>query len=185
MALISAVCVVSQLRADPGTDGVTAIDKRSMPGATKVGPFGLRGDVQVSRKHHGGLDKALYLYSQSDADFWSAELDRELKPGWFGENLRVEGLDVNAARVGERWRIGVGANAVDIEMTTARIPCQIFARWVGAPHERGWVKRFAEARRPGAYARVVRTGAITAGDEISVLHVPVGAPTIAESFRGL
>lgn len=181
---VSAVCVVRQLTPDlGGTGGVTAIDKRATSDPVTVGELGLRGDVQVDRKHHGGHDKAVYLYSQSDADFWRVELGRELHPGWFGENLRIEGLDVNAARVGERWRIGDGDDAIEIEFTMPRTPCQTFARWVGGKDARGWVKRFADARRLGAYARVVRTGVVRAGDPITVVSVPDVAPTIAGSFR--
>ena len=182
--VVSAVCVVHQLIPDPGgADGVTAIDKRATSEPVKVGPYGLRGDVQVSRKHHGGLEKAVYLYGQVDADFWEAQLGRELHPGWFGENLRVDGLDVNAARVGERWRIGEGADAVEVELTMPRTPCQTFARWVGGEDARGWVKRFADSRRLGAYARVVRTGVVRAGDPLTVLSVPDSGPTIADAFR--
>lgn len=184
MASISAVCMVRELRADkPGTRTVTAIDKRAVEGAVRVDDFGLVGDVQVDRKHHGGHDKALYLYSQSDADFWAEALGRELHPGWFGENLRVDGLDVNAARIGERWRIGAGADAIELEFTMPRTPCQTFARWVGGDAATGWVKRFADSRRLGAYARVVRRGSVRAGDPITVLAVPDVAPTIAGAFR--
>ncbi len=140
MPTISAVCLVHDLRADkPGTRTVTAIDKRAVDGAVRVDDFGLIGDVQVDRKHHGGHDKALYLYSQSDADYWETELERPLHPGWFGENLRVAGFDVNAARVGERWRIGDDVDAVEIEFTMPRTPCTTFARWVGGADARGWV----------------------------------------------
>jgi MOSC domain-containing protein YiiM len=184
MPTVTAVCVVHQLIPDVGGPvGVTAIDKRATDEPVKVGAFGLRGDVQVDRKDHGGHDKAVYLYSQSDADYWAEELGRELPAGWFGENLRVEGLDVNAARVGERWRIGEGADAVELELTMPRTPCQTFARWVGGEDARGWVKRFADSRRLGAYARVVRKGTVRAGDPITVLSVPDVAPTIAGAFR--
>lgn len=181
---VSAVCVVRQLIPDAGgTAGVTAIDKRATSEPVKVSEFGLRGDVQVDRKHHGGPDKALYLYSESDAQFWHEQLGCELHPGWFGENLRVEGLDVNAARVGERWRIGDGAEAIEIELTMPRTPCMTFARWVGGADAHGWVKRFADSRRLGAYARVIRSGVVRAGDPITVVSVPDGAPTIAGIFR--
>ena len=182
--VVSAVCVVHQLIPDVGgADGVTAIDKRATDEPVKVRAFGLRGDVQVDRKHHGGLDKAVYLYSQSDVEYWESELGRELHPGWFGENLRVDGVDVNAARVGERWRIGEGADAVELEFTMPRTPCMTFARWVGGEDARGWVKRFADSRRLGAYTRVVRKGVVRAGDPITVLSVPDVAPTIAGAFR--
>ncbi|TXN30656.1 MOSC domain-containing protein [Lacisediminihabitans profunda] len=174
-----AACVVHALLADAGSVGVTAIDKRPVGGPVRVRTLGLYGDVQASRKHHGGADKALYAYAQDDADFWAEELGRPLPAGWFGENLRVEGIDVSAARIGERWRIG---STVVVEVTMPRSPCATFARWVGGPDEPGWVKRFAAERRLGAYLRVVTPGVIEAGDAIEVLAGPAGAPTITEVF---
>ncbi len=181
MARLVAVCTVHQLRPDAGTIGVTAIDKRAVDGAVKIGPYGVYADVQADRKHHGGLDKALYAYAEEDAAFWASELGRDLPPGWFGENLRVEGIDVNAALVGERWQIGT---RVVVEVTMPRTPCQTFARWVGGDDERGWVKRFSEARRLGPYLRVVEKGRVQAGDEITVIHRPDGAPSILDIYRG-
>jgi MOSC domain-containing protein YiiM len=175
-----AACVVSALCPDAGTVGTTAIDKRPATGSIKVGRLGLYADVQADRKNHGGDDKALYAYAQEDADFWSADLGRELPPGWFGENLRISGLDVSNARVGERWRIG---STVEVEVTMPRSPCATFARWVGGADERGWVKRFGIEGRLGAYLRVIRTGPISAGDDIELLTSPSDAPTILEVFR--
>ena len=181
MSRLVAVCAVHQLLPDSGTIGITAIDKRAVDGPVKVGPYGAYADVQADRKHHGGLEKALYAYSQEDADYWASELGRELPPGWFGENLRVEGIDVNAALVGEQWRIGA---SVIVEVTMPRTPCQTFARRVGADAERGWVKRFSDARRLGPYLRVVKNGKVQAGDEIVVLHRPEGAPSILDIYTG-
>ena len=84
-----AVCTVHALLPTEDATGVTAIDKRPVEGPVKVHPLGLTGDIQASRKHHGGPTKAVYAYSQQDADFWSGRLDREVAPGLFGENLRV------------------------------------------------------------------------------------------------
>jgi len=180
MPSLVAVCAVHALRPDAGSIGVTAIDKRAVAGPVKVGSLGLRGDVQASRKHHGGPDKALYAYAQDDADFWAAELGRDLAPGWFGENLRVVGLDVNGARIGEVWRIG---DRVEVEVTMPRTPCATFARWVGGSAARGWVKRFSDEGRVGAYLRVRRAGEVQAGDAIEVLSSPSTAPTVRELYR--
>lgn len=160
--------------------GVTAIDKRALEGAVRIGPFGVRADVQASRKHHGGHDKALYAYGHEDAAFWEGELGRDLAPGWFGENLRVEGLDVTGARIGEVWRIG---DTVEVEVTLPRTPCATFARWVGGSAARGWVKRFSDEGRLGAYLRVRRSGEVRAGDAIEVLSSPADAPTVLELYR--
>ncbi len=60
---------------------------------------------------------------------------------------------------GERWCIG----SVLLELTEPRHPCWKLAAKVGDPR---FVKRFAEAGRPGVYMRVRRVGEITAGDEV-------------------
>lgn len=179
MATLLAVCAVHALLPDAGTFGVTAIDKRPVEGAVKIGPYGVYADVQADRKHHGGLDKALYAYAQEDARYWESELARDMPPGFFGENLRTEGIDVNVARVGEVWRIG---DTVRVEVTLPRTPCQTFARRMGAD-ERGWVRRFSDARRLGPYLRVRKSGRVRAGDEIVVESVPEGAPTILDIYR--
>jgi len=178
---ILAVCVVHTLRQDAGPVGVTAIDKRAVDGPVRVGQYGLRADVQADRKHHGGEDKAVYAYGQDDAEHWERELGRDLPPGWFGENLRVAGLDPNAARIGERWRVG---DDVVLEVTAPRVPCATFARWVGGDDERGWVRRFHEAGRVGAYLRVVRRGSVAAGDPVVVELTAPQAPTVRDVLRG-
>lgn len=161
---IEAVCVVDQLiRDDAGKVGVTAINKRSTPDPVMVRRFGLHGDVQADRKNHGGEDKAVYIYAAEDTDWWSQQLDREIPPGLFGENLRVSGLDVDGAYPGERWRIG---QRLVIEATRPRIPCATFGRWM---EEDGWVKRFLDGGRPGTYFRVITPGEIQAGDVVEVM----------------
>ena len=179
MPRLLAVCVVHQLLPDAGTIGVTAIDKRPVEGSVRIGPYGVCADVQADRKHHGGFDKALYAYAQEDAEHWAAQLGRDLSPGWFGENLRTQGIDVNASAVGERWRIG---EHVVVEVTMPRTPCQTFARWVGGAEERGWVKRFSSERRLGPYLRVVSGGRVRAGDEITVIERPEGAPGLLDRY---
>ena len=183
MATLLAACVVNRLHDDAGTVGTTAIDKLPVEGPVKVGKLGLFADVQADRKHHGGDDKAIYAYAVEDADWWEEQLGREVPPGLFGENLRVEGLDVSNARVGEQWRIGAGEDAVVLEVTWPRTPCMTFARWMGE-ESNGWVRRFSDARRLGSYLRVVKTGKVRAGDPIELIPAPEGAPTILDIYTG-
>ena len=175
-ATLLAVCRVHQLLPDEGSVGVTAIDKRPVDGPVKVHKLGLHGDIQASRIHHGGEDQALYAYSQADANYWVGELQRELPPGTFGENLRVAGIETTGAVIGERWRIGLD---VEVEVTSPRVPCATFQRRMD---ESQWVKRFTEAGRVGAYLRVIRTGSIQAGDHIHRLFVPKHGVTIGQWF---
>jgi MOSC domain-containing protein YiiM len=131
----------------------------------------------VSKKHHGGEGQAVYAYAQEDADWWSAELDRELPPGRFGENLRISGVDHTGALLGERWRIGTAL----FEVTAPRIPCANFASfWSDVPH---LVKRFAAKGATGAYLRVLRTGDVGPGDPVEVVSRPDHGITTERAFR--
>jgi MOSC domain-containing protein YiiM len=176
-ASLLAVCRVHQLLPDASSVGVTAIDKRPVEGPVKVHRLGLQGDIQANRVHHGGPDQAVYAYSQADADYWAAQLQQDLPPGSFGENLRVAGIDATAAVIGERWKIGLD---VELEVTSPRTPCATFQRRLG---ERQWVKRFTEEGRVGAYLRVIKTGSIQAGDHIHRTYVPTHGITVGQWFR--
>lgn len=175
-ASVLAVCRVNQLLPDPGSVGVTAIDKRPVEGPVKVRKLGLHGDLQANRVHHGGEDQAIYAYSQADADYWASQLNRDLPPGIFGENLRVSGIDATGAVIGERWKIGLD---VELVVTSPRTPCATFQRRLGEPQ---WVKRFTQEGRVGAYLRVVQTGTIRAGDHIHRTFVPRHGVTIGRWF---
>ena len=138
---------------------------------------GLVGDFIGDGKHHGGNDQAVYAFQREDLDEWERRLDRELPNGFFGENLTTLGLDVNDARIGERWRIG---EEVVLQVTAPRIPCSTFRGWMG---EKGWAKTFTAAGRPGAYLRVIAAGIIKAGDPIEIIDRPDHRVSITMMFK--
>ena len=175
---IEAVCVSgSDLLPLPGRrPGRSGIDKRPVAGRVAVHPLGLDGDVQVNRKYHGGEGQAVYAYAQEDADWWAAELDRELPAGRFGENLRTSGVDLTGAVLGERWRVGTAL----FEVTACRIPCANFERFWGVPR---LVKRFTAHGATGAYLRVLETGDVGAGDVVAVVSRPDHGVTVGLLFR--
>jgi MOSC domain-containing protein YiiM len=175
---VTAVCVSGPrpIRLPRVGDSQSAIDKRPVAGRVAVHRLGLDGDVQVNKKFHGGEGQALYAYAQEDADWWAAELDQDLPPGRFGENLRTTGLDLTGAVLGERWRIG----PVLAEVTAPRTPCaKLRAHW-GVPRI---LKRFTERGASGAYLRVLEVGDIGAGDPVEVLERPDHGITIGLAFR--
>ncbi|WP_258802965.1 MOSC domain-containing protein [Pseudarthrobacter sp. NS4] len=176
-ASLIAVCRVHQLLPDASSVGVTAIDKRPAEGPVIVHKLGLQGDIQANRVHHGGPDQAIYAYSQADADYWAGELQREMPPGVFGENLRVAGVEATHAVIGERWKIGLD---LELEVTSPRTPCATFQRRLGEPR---FVKRFTDEGRVGAYLRVIRVGTIRAGDHIHRTYVPRHGVTVGRWFR--
>jgi len=138
-----------------------------------VGALGLAGDVVADEENHGGPDQALYLYSAEDYAWWADELGAALEPGTFGENLTLSSFGPEPVRIGDRFRIG----AVLVEATAPRIPCSVFATRMGEPD---WVKRFAAARRPGLYVRVLEPGEVAAGDAVERLAPGNGHPTVVD-----
>ncbi|GAB0101854.1 MOSC domain-containing protein [Nocardia sp. JMUB6875] len=177
---VLAVCVVHaelEVPAKSSKVGRTAIDKRPVPHRIPVRTLGLDGDHVCDTKNHGGVHQAVYAYAEEDARRWADELGRELGPGWFGENLRVSGLPVSDAVLGERWAVGDTL----LEVSAPRVPCSTFQWRTGEPQ---WVKRFTLQANTGAYLRVLTEGAIGAGDEIRVLHTPAHGVTVRDLFTG-
>lgn len=146
-----------------------------MAGPVAVGWLGLAGDEYADKANHGGRDQAVYAYAREDLDWWAGQLGRDLRDGLFGENITTAGLDVSAALIGEVWRLGTAV----VQVTAPRIPCVTFQAWMNEPHG---VKRFAAARRPGAYLRVLAEGTVGAGADLAVLTRPGQAVTVAESM---
>src|SRR4051794_26369900 len=150
---------------------MSAIFKAPVQGPVRVAGINLAGDAQADRRVHGGPDKAVYAYASEDAAWWAAELEREIEPGMFGENLTLAGADVSGAVIGERWRAG----SVELEVCQPRLPCSKLGIRFGDPR---MVKAFALASRPGAYLRIVREGELAAGDELTVVRRPDHGVTV-------
>lgn len=176
MANLEAVSIGTTRPTGHGTLKRTAIDKRPAAGPVRVGQLGVDGDEIADLKHHGGVDQAVYAFAREDYAHWEAELGRPLAAGSFGENLTTVGLDVQGARIGDRWQVG----GCLLEVTDVRIPCAVFAGFVDEPH---WVRRFTEHGVPGAYLRVIEPGEVAAGDEITVAESRPHDLTIGYAFR--
>jgi MOSC domain-containing protein YiiM len=167
-----------QISVRRGRPLMSSIGKVPVEGRVRVEGINVAGDEQADRRVHGGPDKAVYAYASEDAAWWAAELDRELPPGMFGENLTTEGIDVSGAVVGERWRVGT----VELEVCQPRLPCAKLGVRFGDPL---MVRRFGEAARPGAYLRIATEGELGAGDEIEVVHRPAHGITVRDVFTAI
>ncbi len=156
----------------------TAIWKSPVEGRVPLRGVNLRGDDQADRTVHGGPDKAVYAYAAEDTEWWEAQIGAPLGPGTFGENLTVRGLPVSGAVIGERWAVG----STLLEVAQPRLPCFKLALRMNDPR---FLKRFADAGRPGAYLRVIREGDIGAGDAIDVVSRPAHGVTSALVSRAI
>jgi MOSC domain-containing protein YiiM len=153
-----------------GREVVSAIWKEPVDGPIDAGGVNLVGDDQADRRVHGGADKAIYAYASEDYQWWVSTTG-QLAPGTFGENLTTIGVDLNAAAIGDRWRLGTAL----LEVAQPRSPCFKLGMRMNDVEFPGC---FDAARRPGAYLRIIEPGRITAGDRIVIDPAPRPAITI-------
>jgi MOSC domain-containing protein YiiM len=154
----------------------SGIFKQPVTGPVEITPLGIKADVIIDTRHHGGPDQAIYIYGTADYDYWSRELGKPVLPGTFGENLTITDLESAKFMIGDRLVIG----SVILEVTSPRIPCGTLAGRMGDP---SFVKRYRAAGRPGLYCRVIQAGAVQAGT--AVVWEPYAGQTVplVELFR--
>ena len=140
----------------PVKSGQSGINKRPVVGAVEIGLLGIASDAIVDRDNHGGPEQAVYLYFATDYDWWAERLARPMPPGMLGENLTISGVAGTDVHVGDRFTFGDCC----LEVTSPRIPCVTLAHRMDDP---GFVRLFHKSGRPGAYARVVKPGQVSAG----------------------
>lgn len=156
-------------------DVLSGIAKRAMQQQVMLSASGLVGDEQADRAVHGGLDKAVHMYSWTHYAAWRQELpacDLLNDSGAFGENLSVVGLDETSVCIADRLRIG----SSELEVSQGRQPCWKLNLRFGI---KNMSARVQHSLRAGWYCRVVQPGAVTAGDGIELLIRPHPQWTIA------
>jgi uracil-DNA glycosylase family 4 len=159
---------VAQVNVSPG-----GVPKQPVPGAW-VGPLGLAGDGHHDRTEHGGPHRAVCLYSTEALARLRAE-GHPVRPGSLGENLTLEGVELDSLRPGDRLAAG---DRLVLEISGPCNPCATI-RGSFADHRIGRVSVLAHPRDSRLYARVVEPGNVREGDPVRVLPPLPGslAPT--------
>ena len=133
----------------------------------RAGFGGLEGDAQADRRHHGGPERALCLFSLERIAELAAG-GHPIAPGRTGENVTLAGLDWSLVVPGARLRLGEAL----VEVTRYTSPCLKIA----AAFADGDFSRMSQNAHPGCsrvYARVLEEGLLREGDAAELL--PDGA----------
>lgn len=134
---------------------------------TMVRTLGLDGDGHTEPEPmHGGPDKAVSLYSIEAIGRVAADGHRAF-PGAFGENLTLEGIEMDRLAAGDRLVIGAGGLA--IELTSNASPCTTLQHWFSD----GRFARISQKVHPEDarwYARVMTEGPVSPGDDVEVMR---------------
>ncbi|WP_340264991.1 MOSC domain-containing protein [Sphingobium mellinum] len=160
-------------------DDHSAIAKRPVVGAVRVGWLGLEGDAVADPVHHGGWDKAIHLYPQDHYGWWrERKPDHPLlqAPGGFGENVASSGMTEEDICLGDRFSLGTAI----VEVSHGRQPCWKLDHRFG---QRDVMATIVRTARSGLYFRVIREGKAEAGTRMDLLDRSLPQWPIARLFR--
>lgn len=137
----------------------------------------VKEDVICDRNHHGGIDQAVYAFSEKHYDYFKElypDLDWQL--GMFGENLTLSDCEESELHVGDIFKVG----ETIIEVTKPRQPCmKLGVRF----NDMKIVKQFWNTDKSGVYFKVLQTGFVKKGDVFELLKTDKTKPTIAEVYN--
>lgn len=156
----------------------SAIWKNPIAGPVGCDVLGLDGDAQVDRRVHGGPEKAVLAYAARHfTTTWRGVLPTDtLRPGAFGENLTIDGLDEADVAIGDVVAIGTAR----LQVAQPRGPCWKLVRKF---RREDLVERVLANGCTGWYLRVLQPGAVQAGDRVAVVERPFPALSIAAVNR--
>ena len=143
-----------------GKEVQTGIYKKAINKSIYLGLTDVIGDAVMDRKHHGGIDKACYLYSADHYSYWKKQFPKlDWSWGMFGENLTVEGLNETEINIGDIFNIGTAT----VQVSEPRRPCSILGIRFGTQK---MVKLFNNSTFSGIYVRVLKEGSVKTGDKL-------------------
>mgnify|MGYP000376656178 CR=1 FL=1 len=127
-----------------------------------VNEYGFVNDTQSDKKHHGGLDKAVCVYSQKYYLFFKKKHNLDLPDCAFGENLTIIDLDDSDICLGDRFKCG----EVIFEVSQPRQPCWKISSVLGIKSLTSLVVKDAKT---GFYFRVIKNGVLKSSDKLELI----------------
>lgn len=144
----------------------TGIVKVAVSKPVELSKTGLDGDFQVDKRVHGGLEKAVYQYPFENYEMLSSALPHLLekfKQPCLGENFSSTGMQDDTVFIGDVYRVGSAL----LQVSQPRMPCWKLNQHIGNAHMQALL---IALNRSGWYYRVLETGTVQAGNDISLVE---------------
>lgn len=145
-----------------GREVITGLCKLPVRERLALTKTGFAGDGVQDKKHHGGTDKAVCVYSAEHYPHWERVLGEKLPPAAFGENLTVAGLSEKEIHLGDCFRLGTAL----LQVSQPRQPCKTLAARYG---RNDFVKLMVDAGYTGFYFRVIEEGEAGPDDRLEIV----------------
>lgn len=136
---------------------LSGIFKQSTEAPCRISVTGVEGDGQGDTVHHGGPDKAVCAYFAERYPYWEERLGKNFPFGSFGENFTISAWTENDLCIGDTVSVGETV----LQVSQPRQPCFKLGLRNDLPELQALVQQTGYT---GFYFRVVKEGAVRAGD---------------------
>jgi len=155
----------------------TGIFKFPVKQAIFLGEEDVENDAVIDRKYHGGIEQAVYGYSENHYEYWKKLYPKlDWQYGMFGENLTISNLEETEIHVGNRYQLG----EVILEVTKPREPCFKLGIRFGT---QTILKQFWNSTMCGVYFKILQTGNVAVNDTLVLIKNCENTPTISEVYE--
>ncbi|HEQ3528744.1 MOSC domain-containing protein [Bacillus thuringiensis serovar kyushuensis] len=154
----------------------TGINKKQVKEPVYLSFVKFNGDGQADLVHHGGVDKAVCVYTGDHYPYWEKELNQDLVYGAFGENITVSGMREEDVCIGDMFELGEAI----VQVTQPRQPCFKLAKKYNIPKLPLY---FQETGYTGFYFRVLKEGWVSSVDTLKSLQSDPKGVSIAFANR--
>ncbi|PEO10719.1 MOSC domain-containing protein [Bacillus wiedmannii] len=154
----------------------TGINKKQVRETVFLSFLKFNGDGQADLVHHGGVDKAVCVYSGEHYRYWEKELNQALVYGAFGENITINCLCEEDVCIGDTFQIGEAI----VQVTQPRQPCFKLAKKYNIPKLPLY---FQETGYTGFYFRVLKEGWVSPADTLKLIKSDPKGVTVAFANR--
>ncbi|TKH29501.1 MOSC domain-containing protein [Bacillus cereus] len=154
----------------------TGINKKQVKEPVYLSFVKFNGDGQADLVHHGGVDKAVCVYTGDHYPYWEKELNQDLVYGAFGENITVSGMSEEDVCIGDTFELGQAI----VQVTQPRQPCFKLAKKYNIPKLPLY---FQETGYTGFYFRVLKEGWLSSVDTLKRLQSDPKGVSVAFANR--
>ncbi|HFJ9315164.1 TPA: MOSC domain-containing protein [Bacillus tropicus] len=154
----------------------TGINKKQVKEPVYLSFVKFNGDGQADLVHHGGVDKAVCVYTGDHYPYWKKELNQDLVYGAFGENITVSGMREEDVCIGDMFELGQAI----VQVTQPRQPCFKLAKKYNIPKLPLY---FQETGYTGFYFRVLKEGWVSSVDTLKRLQSDPKGVSVAFANR--
>jgi MOSC domain-containing protein YiiM len=155
-----------------GKEITTGMCKRPVSGPLTLKKLGFDGDGVADTKNHGGVDKAVCVYSLDHYPYWEETLGIRLPAAAFGENLSVSNLAEDTVCIGDVFQLGTST----VQITQPRQPCNTLATRYG---RNDLVKLVVTSGFTGFYLRVLQEGEVKVRDPLVLVQKDPNQTSVA------